>query len=162
VKVDRRGAFIILVGLMMTSALDRADAQQPVEFDPVAFAKLRAGEIAREISASPRDPSIPEPSRDVVFDTGLLLQAGLRALLPVPERDGVALPGKASPRDPPALVEAQENYTTVFQSGRSATPAQTAIAVRAIDAAARQLREAGFEEFSHGVIEWLRTSGLAR
>jgi hypothetical protein len=161
VKVNRRGTFTILAGLMMTRALDRADAQQQAAFDPVAFAKLRAGEIAREISESPRDPSGPEPPRDAVFETGLLLQAGLRALLPVPERDGVALPGKASPRDPPALVEAQENYTTVFQSGRTATPEQTAIAVRAINSAARQLGQAGFEQFSRGVIEWLHTSGLA-
>lgn len=158
--VDRRRAFIMILGLAISRPV-RLAAQQRIDFDPIAFAKLRAGEIAREITASPRDPFLPAPSRDAVFDTGLLLQAGLRALLPIPERDGVALPGQPSQKDPPALVEAQENYKAVFQSGASATPAQEAIAVRAIQAAARQLQEAGFTELSRAVVEWLRKSGYA-
>jgi hypothetical protein len=82
-KVDRRGAFC--PGSLRP-------AQQHFDFDPVAIAKLRAGEIAREIEGSVRDTSIPEPSRDSVFNTGLLLQAGLRALLPAQERLEVILP----------------------------------------------------------------------
>jgi hypothetical protein len=84
--------------------------------------------IAREISGSERDTSVSAPSWDTIFNTGLLLQAGLRALLPVQERQGVAVPGVASPSDPAELIKAQENYKAVFESGTEATPAQKAIA----------------------------------
>src|SRR5262245_49726534 len=106
--------------------------EQISSFDPVAIAKLRAGEIAREITASPREPSIPEPSWQAIFDDGLLLQAGLRELLPVKERQGVAIPGAPSPKDSHELIEAQENYKAVFESGADATSAQRQVAVRAI------------------------------
>src|SRR5262245_53290628 len=97
-----------------------ARAQNGPDFDPIVTAKLRAGEIAREITASTRDASTPEPSGEDIFNTGLLLQAGLRALLPVGERQGVALPGTSSPSDPQELVVAQENYKAVFESGAQA------------------------------------------
>jgi hypothetical protein len=139
-----------------TSALSPAQAQAPGDFDPIATAKLRAGEVAREITGSARDPSVPEPSRDDMFNTGLLLQAGLRALLPVQERQGVALPGTPSPKDPPELITAQENYRAVFASGGQATPAQRATAIRAIELAAQQLQRSGYALFARRVTDWLR------
>ena len=126
-------------------------------FDPVATARLRAGEIAREITASGRDLSVPEPPQGEVFNTGLLLQAGLRALLPVSERQDVALPGNPSPSDPVPLVEAQENYKAVFASGAEATPTQWATALAAIKTAARQLSSQGYTAFSQKISNWLQT-----
>jgi hypothetical protein len=134
-----------------------AGAQNGPEFDPIATAKLRAGEIARESTASARDASIPEPSSEDIFNTGLLLQAGLRALLPVEERQGVALPGTPSPSDPQELVVAQENYKAVFESGAQATHAQKATALKSIELAAQQLRNAGYTSLAARVDDWLRT-----
>jgi hypothetical protein len=134
-----------------------ARAQNGPDFDPVATAKLRAGEIARRIVASPRDASVPEPSWEEMFDSGLLLQAGLRALLPIKERQGVALPGPPSPGDPEELVVAQENYKAVFESGAEATPAQKATALKSIELATQQLRNAGYTSLSATVNDWLRT-----
>jgi hypothetical protein len=145
---------LIIAGM---SALSQAHAQAPGNFDPIATAKLRAGEIAREIAGSERDPSVLEPSRDDMFNTGLLLQAGLRALLPVQERQGVALPGTPSPKDPPELTTAQENYRAVFESGGQTTPAQRATAIRAIELAAQQLQRSGYPVFARRVTDWLRT-----
>ena len=126
-------------------------------FDPVAIARLRAGDIARDIAASERDSSVLEPLQAEVFNTGLLLQAGLRALLSVSERQDVALPGNPSPSDPALLVEAQENYKAVFASGMDATPAQKATALAAIRTAAQQLFSQGYTAFSQKISEWLKT-----
>jgi hypothetical protein len=126
-------------------------------FDPVAVARLRAGEIAHEIAASGRTSSVPEPPPAEVFNTGLLLQAGLRALLPVSERQGVALPGNPSPNDPAPLVEAQENYKAVFASGANATPTQKATAFKSIRMAAQQLSSEGYTAFSQKISEWLKS-----
>lgn len=153
-KVNRRSAFMIALSLAGLSNVGRASAEQPFDFDPVAMAKLRAGEIARAIEASPRESSAPEPPRDAVFNSGLLLQAGLRALLPVQERQGVALPGTPSPKDPPELVEAQENYKAVFQSGTEAMSEQKAIALKSIDSAAGQLQNSGYASLSKSVSDW--------
>jgi hypothetical protein len=92
-----------------------------------------------------------------MFDSGLLLQAGLRALLPIKERQGVALPGPPSPGDPEELVVAQENYKAVFESGAEATPAQKATALKSIELATQQLRNAGYTSLSATVNDWLRT-----
>jgi hypothetical protein len=134
-----------------------ARAQNGPEFESIATAKLRAGEIARRIVASPRDVSVPEPSWEEMFDTGLLLQAGLRALLPVEERQGVALPGTPSPSDPQELVVAQENYKAVFESEAQATHAQKATALTSIELATQQLRNAGYTSLAAIVSDWLRT-----
>src|SRR5262245_14802254 len=114
--IDRRLALAVVAAIAVGGAVDLPRAQNVSAFDPVATARLRAGEIAREIAASGRDASVPEPSRDDIFNTGLLLQAGLRALLPVQERQGIALPGTPSPSDPIELIAAQENYKAVFES----------------------------------------------
>jgi hypothetical protein len=132
-------------------------AQNVSDFDPVATARLRVGEIVREIVASGRDPSASEPSQTDVFNTGLLLQAGLRALLPVSERRGVALPGSPSPSDPAPLVEAQENYKAVFESAAVATAAQRATALAALRTAAHQLSSEGYTTFSRKISQWLKS-----
>jgi hypothetical protein len=139
-----------------------APALNGPDFDPIATAKLRVGEIVREITASARDASIPEPSREDLFNTGLLLQAGLRALLPVEERQGVALPGTPSQSDPQELVVAQENYKAVFESGAEATPVQKAIALKSIELATEQLQKGGYTSFAAAVAEWLRTQRPAQ
>jgi hypothetical protein len=90
------------------------------------------------------------------------LQAGLRALLPVQERQDVALPGMPSPKDPPELIEAQENYKAVFESGIEAAPAQKAIALQSIDSASKRLDAAGYRLFSRNVSAWARTQELTR
>jgi hypothetical protein len=154
VNIDRRRLLMIpLAGV--TIFADESGAQEHYNFDPIAVAKLRAGEIAREISGSARDGSVPEPSKDAVFNTGLLLQAGLRALLPVPERRDVALPGTPSSKDPPDLVAAQENYKAVFASGAEASPTQKKAALLAIELAAQQLSSEGYRVFSVAVSDWM-------
>jgi hypothetical protein len=154
VNIDRRFALIIATITILSFALNMAQAQDVPDFDPIATAKLRAGEIVREITASARDASVPEPSRDDIFNTGLLLQAGLRALLPVEQRQGVALPGTPSASDPQELVTAQENYKAVFESGAPATPAQKATALKSIELAAQQLRNAGYTSVAARVNDW--------
>jgi hypothetical protein len=93
--------------MLVGCTLHTARGQNSSIFDPVVVAKLRAGEIAREIAKSNRDTSVPAPSSDDTFRTELLLQAGLRALLPVQQRQGIALPGAPSASDPEELVAAQ-------------------------------------------------------
>jgi hypothetical protein len=158
--VDRRGAFVLALAIAGVSVRNHAVAQPRSEFDPVATAKLRAGEIAREISGSERDTSAAEPSKDTIFNAGLLLQAGLRALLPVNERQGIALPGTPSPNDPIDLVNAQENYKDVFESGVGATAAQRAIAIKSIELAVKELGNAGYLSFSKSVSDWLSTQNI--
>lgn len=136
---------------------DPARAQSPSDFDPVTTAKLLAGETLREIAGSRRDASRPEPAHDELFNTGLLLQAGLRALLPVTERQGVALPGAPSSNDPKELILAQENYKAVFESGMAATAAQRATAMASIELATQRLERAGYTVLAKKVIDWLRT-----
>jgi hypothetical protein len=157
VNIDRRFALIIASITVLSFALNMARAQSGPDFDPIATAKLRAGEIVREITAGARDAAVPEPSREDIFNTGLLLQAGLRALLPVEERQGVALPGTPSPSDPQELVVAQENYKAVFESGAEPTPSQKATALKSIELATQQLRNAGYTSLAARVSDWLRT-----
>lgn len=158
-SVSRRRALAIAfsLGLGRHVMPDLAQAQSLSDFDPVAIAKLRVGEIVREIVGSGRDTSRPEPSHDDLFNTSLLLQAGLRALLPVQDRQGVALPGAPSPNDPKELVLAQENYKAVFASGMAATAAQRAMAMASIELAAQRLERAGYTVLGKKVIDWLRT-----
>jgi hypothetical protein len=159
--LDRRDACLLTLAAAGVTVFDPAIAQQPVGFDPVAFAKLRAGEIAREIANSPRDVSVPEPARDTVFMTGLLLQAGLRAFLPVSQRQGVALPGAPVRTDPPNLVEAQENFRIVFESGKEATAAQKLTALKAIDLAQQQLEQQGYKSLAAAIANWTKVQRAA-
>ncbi len=156
-QINRRSVLIIPSVIAAGAALDRPQAQNLSDFDPVATARLRAGEIAREIAASPRDPSVAEPSRNELFYIGLLLQAGLRALLPVQARQGISLPGTPSPHDPGNLIAAQKNYKAVFESGGEATPAQKAEAIAALESATQQLRRAGYVVLAEKVVDWVRT-----
>jgi hypothetical protein len=153
--INRRVALAAVAAIALGAAVDPLRAQNPSAFDPVATAKLRAGEIAREIVASGRDMSVPEPSRDDIFNPWLLLQAGLRALLPVQERQGIALPGTPSPSDPSELIAAQENYKAVFESGADATPAQKATAIKSIELVAQQLRKGGYTLLADKITDWL-------
>src|SRR5262245_17721948 len=157
VQINRRSVLVIASVIAAGAALDPSQAQNLSDFDPVATARLRAGEIVREIAASPRDSSVAEPSRDEMFNTGLLLQAGLRALLPVQARQDIALPGTPSPHDPGDLIAAQENYKAVFESGGEATPAQRAAAIAALESATQQLQRAGYVVLAGKVADWLRT-----
>jgi hypothetical protein len=154
-NIDRRGVFMIPLAGITILAPDGANAQQHYNFDPIAVAKLRAGEIAGAISGTVRDTAVAEPSSDAVFSTGLLLQAGLRALLPVRERRDVALPGTQSSRDPIELTEAQENYKAVFAQGAEASPSQKKAALKAIELATQQLSSEGYVMFSKAVSDWL-------
>jgi hypothetical protein len=156
-NINRRFAVLITLTMGLNATLNMTRAEDTPDFDPIATAKLRAGEIAREITASARDVSIPEPSREDIFNMGLLLQAGLRALLPVQERQGVALPGTPSASDPQELVVAQENYKAVFESGAQATPAQKTTAVKSIELATQRLRSAGYTSLAARVDDWLQT-----
>ena len=154
--INRRVIFIGPLAILAAAfALERGNTQQNLDFNPVAIAKLRAGEIAHKISESMRETSVPDPPSGAVFNTGLLLQAGLRALLPVNERGDVALPGAASPRDPIELIEAQENYRAVFASGAEASSAQKQAALKAIELASQQLSSEGYKLFSKEVSDWL-------
>jgi hypothetical protein len=74
-----------------------ARAQNDPNFDPIATAKLRAGEIAREITASARDAS-----------------------------------------------------------GAETSPAQKTIALKSIELATQQLRNAGYTSLAARVNDWLR------
>jgi hypothetical protein len=147
-----------LMTCWVASSLAGPPEAQGAQADPVTLARLRTGEIVREIADSRRDPSRPEPSQLQVLNTALLLQAGLRALLPVDARQGIALPGIPSTKDPKPLVEAQENYKAVFESGADAAASQKEIALQAIRTAAQQLSEEGYEEFSTKISEWLQQS----
>jgi hypothetical protein len=158
-NINRRWACAIILAAVGIPSETRAQLDK--EFDPIAFAKLRAGEIARTIEKSPREASVPRPSWDAIFKAGLLLQAGLRALLPPAERTGVALPGTPSTDDPKELVAAQDNYKTVFASGAEASPAQKAIAIEAVTTAVQQLETAGYKSLSSRILDWLRSQGHA-
>jgi cellulose biosynthesis protein BcsQ len=120
-----------------------------------SLAKLPARQLHSEISSLKRDDSVPQPSVHELEDTSILLQAGLRALLPVQERKGVALPGTPSRNDPRELIKAQENYKAVFDSGIEATPEQRVIAIEAIEIASRQLEIAGYRLFSQTLSNWV-------
>lgn len=94
-------------------------------FDPIAIAKLRAGEIAREIEGG---PAIPPVLR--LCTTPSSTQACFSR--PDSGRCCRRLNGKASPKDPLELVEAQENYRAVFESGAEANAQHKTIAVTAV------------------------------
>jgi hypothetical protein len=156
--MNRRIALLVLSFVSGYHAMfKRVRGADQAEFDPIATGKLRAGEILRKIAGSGRDTSRREPAYDELFYTGLLLQAGLRALLPVSERQGVALPGTPSPDEPKELIRAQQNYEIVFRSGVEATPEQYTVAIASIESAAQQLQDAGFVSLAGKVTEWLRT-----
>lgn len=150
-SISRRALFHGIAATCVLLLPVGARGQSSMPFDPIAVAKLRAGEIARFITSSPRDKAIPEPSHQDVFDTGLLLQAGLRALLPVGERQGVALPGSPSSSDPPELAEAQKNYQQVFESGAMANADRKAIAVKSIGLAADRLGHYGYADLAKAI-----------
>jgi hypothetical protein len=120
-------------------------------FNPIAIAKEVIGNLTDAIKATERDMSVAEPQGRATFNAALLLQAGLRALLPVGEREGVALP-RIFPTDAQELQDAQRNYAAVFESGKEATPEKGAAALEAIRLAAKQLSEQGYKKFASVVV----------
>lgn len=155
----RRGTSLrrraLVISLCVLLSFERAGAQVTSDFDPVGFAKLRAGEIARAIRDSPRQAATREVDQADLFVIGLLLQAGLRALLPVSEREGVALPGEPGTADPEDLVRAQRNAQIVLRSGREAMPAERAIALAAVRKAAEDMSARGYRVLSEEIFRWL-------
>lgn len=123
-------------------------------FNPTTVAKEVIGELTDSIRATHRDAGVSEPQGRQTFNSALLLQAGLRALLPVSERQGVALP-KIFPKDPPALQAAQRNYAEVFASAQEATPEQRAAGLNAVLLAARELADQGYERLADAINRFL-------
>jgi hypothetical protein len=128
-------------------------------FNPIETAKQVIGELTDAITATPRNEAVPEPQGRATFNTALLLQAGLRILMPVEEREGVALP-KIFPNDPPELQFAQNTYADVFKSGCEASEKQRVIGILSLQKAAENLAAQGFEAYASTVTAWLDTQEL--
>ncbi|WP_424184810.1 hypothetical protein [Synechococcus sp. WH 5701] len=121
-------------------------------FDPVATASLRTGEMVNAIKRSGRqDPSSSEPD---LIPSALLIQAGLRGLLPPSERTGIAMPGKPDSNDPEPLVKAQSNMMKIYQSGSEANTEQRMIAIQAVIEGASMLEKYGYTKAASILIQW--------
>jgi hypothetical protein len=90
------------------------------DFDPIASAKSVVGVLQAETQTS--------------FSDALLLQAGLRILLPSESRVGVAAP-KVFPNDPELLQAAQTVVIDMLLSGRDPTQTEIDLAHTAISEA---------------------------
>ena len=126
-------------------------------FDAEAVAKLRIGELVEAIKFSGQASSIKSETN--LIPPALLIQAGLRTLLPLIQREGVALPGPANPNDPKELVAAQSNLTAVFQSGKAATTQERNLALGAVAKGARQLQDNGYSKAASTLQAWLKAQG---
>jgi hypothetical protein len=126
-------------------------------FDAEAVAKLRVGELVEAIKISGQTGSIKHGTN--LIPPALLIQAGLRTLLPPTQREGVALPGPANPNDPKELIAAQSNLTEVFQSGKVATPQERNLALGAVAQGARQLQADGYSKSAAILQAWLKDQG---
>ncbi|MFN7677980.1 MAG: hypothetical protein ACK5QW_05205 [Cyanobacteriota bacterium] len=123
-------------------------------FDPVATARLRTGEMVEAIKATRRQgPASASPD---LIQPALLIQAGLRILLPPDQRQGLALPGEPGPKDSKPLVSAQNTWTAVYQSGRPANRQERAEAHRAILKGSELLETAGYREAARVLRDWIR------
>lgn len=112
------------------------------DFSPVETAKTVIGELARATESS--------------FQDALLLQAGLRVLLPMDEREGVALP-KVFPKDPPDLQAAQATVISVLSENREATNEERQSALTTISSVADRI---GNKNFAASVKSWLAAEGF--
>jgi len=126
-------------------------------FDAEAVAKLRIGELVEAIRISGQTDST-KPGTNLI-PPALLIQAGLRTMLPPRQREGVALPGPANPNDSKELIAAQSNLTVVFQSGKMATPKERSLALEAVGQGARQLQAYGYRKAADTLQDWLRNQG---
>lgn len=124
-------------------------------FDPEATARLRTGEMVEAIRATGRQVTARPAEGDVLLPA-LLIQAGLRTLLPPPKRGGLALPGEPGADDPESLIRAQKNLSLVYQSGKEASPDQRAVAKQAIDTAATMLWHEGYLKTASLLWGWLK------
>lgn len=112
------------------------------DFDPIETAKTVIGELASATETS--------------FQDALMLQAGLRILLPVDEREGVALP-KVFPKDPPDLQAAQATVISVLSESREATVEERQSALTTISNVVDRI---GNKNFAAGVKSWLSAEGF--
>lgn len=124
-------------------------------FRPIPVAKELIGNLTDSIKETDRDLSVPLPENPrATFNTALLLQAGLRALLLVEEREGIAEP-KIFDRDPEFLQKAQTNFLEVLRSGKNATDEQRESALESVDLAAKQLFEQGYKKLAVNVSQFV-------
>ena len=128
-----------------------------IPFDPEAVAKLRVGELVEAIKISGQIGSIKQGTN--LTPTALLIQAGLRTLLPPTQREGVALPGPANPNDAKELIDAQSNLTEVFKSGKVVSPQERIVALRAVAQGAQQLQADGYIKAAAILLDWLKDHG---
>jgi hypothetical protein len=128
-----------------------------IPFDPEVVAKLRVGELVEAIKISGQIESIKQGTN--LIPPALLIQAGLRTLLPPTQREGVALPGPANPNDPKELIAAQSNLTEVFKGGKVVTPQERIVALRAVAQGARQLQADGYIKAAAILLDWLKDQG---
>jgi hypothetical protein len=126
-------------------------------FDAEAVAKLRIGELVEAIKISGQTGSTKSGTN--LIPPALLIQAGLRTLLPPTQREAVALPGPANPNDPKELIAAQSNLTAVFQGGKVATPQERNLALGAVAQGARQLQADGYSKAAGILQGWLKEQG---
>ena len=126
-------------------------------FDAVAVSKLRIGELVEAIKQSGQT-GITKSGTNLI-PPALLIQAGLRTLLPPTQREGVALPGPANPNDPKELIMAQSNLTAVFKGGKVSTPKERKLALRAVAQGARQLQADGYSKAAGLLQAWLKEQG---
>lgn len=122
-------------------------------FDASATARLRTGEMVEAIKASGQQKATPPPKKLLL--PALLIQAGLRTLLPPAQREGLVLPGPRGLNDPPSLVQAQRNLTVVYQGGREATPRERATAKQAIQEGALLLAKQGYIKAASLLRDWV-------
>ena len=127
-------------------------------FAAEAVAKLRIGELVDAIKIS-NQPGTTKSETNLI-PPALLIQAGLRTLLPPSQREGVALPGPANPKDAKELIAAQSNLTQVFQGGKMATSQERKIALGAVAQGARQLQADGYIKAAGILQDWLKKQGF--
>jgi hypothetical protein len=113
-----------------------------VKFDPVSTAKMVIGELVNETGSQ--------------FSDALILQAGLRILLPASERQGVAEP-KILPNDPPTLQKAQFIVKDLFSSGRDPTPAERQFAYSIVNSTTKRIPN---NDLSYRIKIWLEGEGF--
>jgi hypothetical protein len=148
-NTDRLGHGEQTQAMVMVAAA--AGFRQP--FDAVATARLRTGEMVEAIKASGQQA--PATTTPDLIVPALLIQAGLRTLLLPSQRQGLALPGEPGPKDPKALIRAQNTLTEVVQAGRPANPQQRVEALQAITTGAEMLDHSGYKKAARVLQDWL-------
>jgi hypothetical protein len=125
-----------------------------LQIDWKEAALLPIGELVASIKATPRDQSVAPPQEHTIFNTALVLQAGLRVLaLTAEERKKVAFPPKSFPNDPEELKIAQKNWAEVLESGKEqASHHQQLAAMESVSLAITQISQQGYLDYAEGVL----------